>query len=143
MRVAMSGPAPIPSRCSSEAGVVMLFHSPMSRMNRTLPEAVDGESEPKTASWRAHHGAIDEGEDGDAPDRGRERDRRRPRLAGPSGPPGPPAIPGEDETERQQDEQAVVAGQRGQPGEQAGEHERTARVRAAAERRERPSRATR
>ena len=28
------------------------------RMNRTLPEANEGESEPKTASWRANHGAI-------------------------------------------------------------------------------------
>ena len=58
MRVSMSGPMPIPSRWSSEAGVVMLFHSPMSRMNRTLPDVLDGESEPKTASWRAHHGAM-------------------------------------------------------------------------------------
>ena len=38
--------------------MVMLFHSPMSRMNRTLPEVVDGDSEPKTASWRIHHGAM-------------------------------------------------------------------------------------
>ena len=38
--------------------MVMLFHSPMSRMNRTLPEVVDGDSDPKTTSWRAHHGAM-------------------------------------------------------------------------------------
>ena len=58
IRVSMSGPMPIPRRWSSEAGIVMLFHSPMSRMNRTLPDVLDGESEPKTASWRAHHGAM-------------------------------------------------------------------------------------
>ena len=40
------------------AGVVMLSHSSMERMKRTRPDAVDGESEPKTASWRAHHGAM-------------------------------------------------------------------------------------
>src|SRR6478735_2283733 len=58
MRVAISGPMPMPSRCSSVAGVVMLFHSPMSRMKKTLPDAVDGESEPNTESWRNHHGAM-------------------------------------------------------------------------------------
>ena len=40
------------------AGVVMLFHSEMSRMNRTLPDAVEGESDPKTSSWRIHHGTM-------------------------------------------------------------------------------------
>ena len=58
MRLAINGPMPMPSRCSSVAGVAMLFHSPMSRMKKTLPDAVDGESEPKTISWRAHHGAM-------------------------------------------------------------------------------------
>ena len=41
------------------AGVVMLFHSPMSRMNSTLPDAVDGDSEPNTASWRRYHGPTE------------------------------------------------------------------------------------
>ena len=36
----------------------MLFHSPMSRMNRTLPDAVDGESVPNTASWRRYQGTT-------------------------------------------------------------------------------------
>ncbi len=49
----------MPSRWSSVAGVVMLFHSPMSRMNSTLPDAVDGDSEPNTASWRRYHGPTD------------------------------------------------------------------------------------
>ncbi len=49
---------PMPSRWSSVAGAVMLFHSPMSRMKKTRPEAVDGEMDPNTASWRSHHGAI-------------------------------------------------------------------------------------
>ena len=49
---------PMPSRWSSVAGAVMLFHSPMSRMKRTRPEAVDGEMDPNTASWRSHHGDI-------------------------------------------------------------------------------------
>ena len=45
-RVSSSGPIPIPSRCSRVAGIVIEFHSPMSRMNSTLPDAVDGESVP-------------------------------------------------------------------------------------------------
>ena len=49
---------PIPSRWSSVAGAVMLFHSPMSRMKKTRPEVLDGEIDPNTASWRIHHGAI-------------------------------------------------------------------------------------
>ena len=57
-RVSSSGPIPIPSRWSSVAGIVMLFHSLMSRMNSTLPEDVDGESGPNTASWRAYQGAT-------------------------------------------------------------------------------------
>ena len=36
----------------------MLFHSPMSRMNSTLPDAVDGESVPNTASWRRYQGTT-------------------------------------------------------------------------------------
>ena len=58
MRVSRNGPIPIPSRWSRLAGVVMLFHSPMSRMNSTLPEALEGEMDPKTASCRSHHGAM-------------------------------------------------------------------------------------
>ncbi len=57
-RVSSSGPRPIPRRCSSVAGIVIEFHSPMSRMNSTLPEAVDGDSVPNTASWRRYQGAI-------------------------------------------------------------------------------------
>ena len=36
--------------------MVIEFHSPMFRMNKTLPDAVEGESEPKVDSWRAYHG---------------------------------------------------------------------------------------
>ena len=93
------------ARCPSRAGgpgwpaIVMLFHSPMSRMNRTLPEAVDGESEPKTASWRAHHGAMTSRKTATAADRRGERDARgRARAAADA--PGPPAVPQEDEAER-------------------------------------------
>ena len=57
-RVMSSGPAPMPSRWSSVAGTVMLFHSAMSRMNSTLPDAVEGDSVPNTASWRRYQGAI-------------------------------------------------------------------------------------
>ena len=49
---------PMPSRWSSVAGVVMLFHSLMSRMKKTRPDVLEGEIEPKTASWRSHHGAM-------------------------------------------------------------------------------------
>ena len=55
-RVMSSGPIPIPSRWSSVAGTVMLSHSPMLRMNSTRPDAVDGDSEPNTASWRTYQG---------------------------------------------------------------------------------------
>jgi hypothetical protein len=41
---------PIPRRWSSVAGIEMLFHSAMSRMKSTLPDAVDGEMDPNTAS---------------------------------------------------------------------------------------------
>ena len=75
---------PMPSRWSSVAGVVMLFHSPMSRMKRTLPDAVDGESDPKTASWRTHHGAMTSAKSADARDGGRERDGRPGRTAAPA-----------------------------------------------------------
>ena len=45
---------PMPNRIEV-AGVEMLFHSAMVRMNRPLPDAVDGEIDPKTVSWRSHH----------------------------------------------------------------------------------------
>ena len=105
------------------AGVVMLFHSPMSRMNRTLPDAVEGESDPKTASWRAHHGAITRTKSADAGDRRPERDgrgaatgRRARRASGPRRRPGR-APPGR-------------AGRRcgkGSPARPAGRRPRTAR----------------
>src|SRR4051812_10125956 len=86
----MNGPIPIPSRCWSVAGVVMLFHSPMSRMKKTLPDAVDGESEPNTASWRSHHGAITSRNNpthANAADQGIARRRHRShRKASPSAP---------------------------------------------------------
>ena len=124
IRVSMSGPMPIPSRWSSEAGIVMLFHSPMSRMNRTLPDVLDGESEPKTASWRAHHGAMTRTKTATAPTAAaHEMGLRRPLgVAGvrdATGPPRAPAIPREHEPERGQDEQAVVPGERREPGEEA------------------------
>ena len=134
-----SGPIPIPSRWSSVAGVVMLFHSPMSRMNRTLPDAVDGESEPKTASWRAHHGRHDQDEDRDGADRRSERDRRG-RRGRRADAPRAPAIPGERRApSAASTSSAVVARQRRQPGEQPGRDERAAR---AAQARARPSTAT-
>ena len=113
----------MPRRCSSVAGVVMLFHSPMSRMNRTLPEAVDGESEPKTASWRAHHGRHDEHEHGDAADGG--ADAGSPGGRAPCRPPRAPAVPGERRaratarTSRPSLRDSVA-----RPGEQAGRGER-------------------
>src|SRR6186997_1026672 len=58
IRVWSSGPSPISSKRPSVAGVVMLFHSSIERMKKTLPDAVDGESDPKTANCRAHHGAM-------------------------------------------------------------------------------------
>ena len=97
------------------AGVVMLFHSAMSRMNRTLPDAVEGESDPKTSSWRDHHGTMTRANSpthaAAAPNPMAGRRSRRS--------PGPPAIPGEGQAKRNQDEQAVVAGQRREPGEEA------------------------
>src|SRR6478672_9357507 len=53
-----SGPMPMPRRWSSVAGIVIEFHSPMARMNSTLPDAVDGDSDPNVASWRAYQGAT-------------------------------------------------------------------------------------
>ena len=121
IRVMISGPIPIPSRWSRVAGMVMLFHSPMSRMNRTLPDAVDGESEPKTASWRIHHGPMTSRNTATDADGRRERDGRAP---GAGRAPRPPAIEQEDDAQRDQDEQAVVPGERREAGEQAGQDER-------------------
>jgi len=42
-RLSTSGPSPWPRKYGSVAGAVMLFHSAMLRMNRTLPEAADGD----------------------------------------------------------------------------------------------------
>ena len=75
------------------AGVVMLFHSLKSRMNRTLPVAVDGENVPNVAYCRAYHGATTRANSATAPRaaasgiRGRARPSRGPR------PPRPPAVP--------------------------------------------------
>ena len=98
------------------AGVVMLFHSEMSRMKRTLPEAVDGESDPKIAQLAGPPRRHDEGEERDARDGRSERDR------GPAGlvrAPRPPAVPGEGQAKDDQDQQPVVARQGRQAGEQA------------------------
>ena len=120
-RLAISGPIPIPSRCSSVAGVVMLFHSPMSRMKRTLPDAVDGEIEPKTASWRTHHGAMTSANSADAADTPPRAGSRAARV--PADRQARQRSHANDEAERGQDEQAVIARQRGETGEQAGEDE--------------------
>ena len=101
--------------------MVMLFHSPMSRMNRTLPDVVDGDSEPKTASWRIHHGPMTRRNTATDADGRRERDGRAP---GAGRAPRPPAIEQEDDAQRDEDEQAVVPGERREAGEQAGQDER-------------------
>ena len=98
------------------AGVVMLFHSAMSRMNRTLPDAVDGESDPKTSSWRSHHGTMTRAKSPTHAAAGAEPDGGAPRAGRP---PGPPAVPGEGEAERHEDQQAVVARQGRESGEEA------------------------
>ena len=117
IRVASSGPTPMPRRCSSVAGVVMLFHSPMSRMNRTLPDAVDGEMEPKTASWRSHHGAMTRT---NSPTQATAADHG---IALPA-----PAIPQEREAQGGEDEQAVVPRQGRESGQEAGRREGTRRA---------------
>ena len=82
IRVWSSGPQPMPSRWSSVAGVVMLFHSLKSRMNRTLPVAVDGENVPKVAYCRAYQGATTRTNSATAP---------RAAASGTRGPGAPPA----------------------------------------------------
>ncbi len=121
IRVMISGPIPIPSRWSRVAGMVMLFHSPMSRMNRTLPDVVDGDSEPKTASWRIHHGAMTRRNTATAP---------TPAANGMVGRLAPAERHARQRSNRKttpsetSDEQAVVPGERRETGEQAGQDER-------------------
>ena len=123
-RVSSSGPMPMPRRWSRVAGIVMLFHSPMSRMNSTLPDAVDGDSVPKTASWRRYHGATATANSATAPSAAAERDpggaraRRRTRAS--------PAVPEERRAQHDQDQHAVVARERREAGQQPGEGERPA-----------------
>ncbi len=95
MRAAISGPMPMPSRRSSVAGVAMLFHSPMSRMKKTLPDAVDGESEPKTAA-DAPTTAPSRPGTSRRTTAAAERDGRHARSRGA---PCPPAVPGDGEPE--------------------------------------------
>ena len=120
---------PMPSRWSSVAGAVMLFHSPMSRMKKTRARCGRRGQRPEHRELaeppRRHH----EREQADARDGGRERDGR-PRLSlgcrsgsRAAGPPGPPAVPDERDAERCQDEQPVIPRQRRDPGEQPGEGE--------------------
>ena len=114
---------PMPRRWSSVAGVVMLFHSPMSRMNSTLPDAVDGESEPNTATWRRYHGHDGHGEQRHGAGGGRQRDARRARGLVTGSAPRTPAVPQEDGAQHRQDQHAVVARERRQPGEEARQGE--------------------
>ena len=104
MRERSSGPIPMPSRCSRFAGVVMLFHSPMSRMNRTLPDAVDGEMRtedgelaqpprrhdqrrrPPTHATAAQNGIAGVREPADRQARQRSNRKTTPRLASTSMP---------------------------------------------------------
>ena len=121
IRLAASEPHPCESSHPRLAGVVMLFHSSMERMKSTLPDADDGEIEPKTASWRANHGASTtrkSAKQATAAHRGiAGRREPPPRHAG-------PAIPREGKRERRAHEDPVVAGQGRQAHEEAAERER-------------------
>ena len=126
-RVSSSGPMPIPSRWSSVAGIVIEFHSPMSRMNSTLPDAVDGESEPNVASCRAYQGATASSEQRDRAERRDERDARRARRRSPpNADASAEPVPQPDGAQDREHEDAVVARQRRDAGEQARGDERAA-----------------
>ena len=86
----------------------MLFHSPMSRMNRTSPDALDGEIEPNTASSRSHHGAMTSDEE-------RRHTRARPRPGWPAAPCCPrrePPAPAIDPRARRRRARRARAGRR-------------------------------
>ncbi len=96
----------------------MLFHSPMSRMNSTLPDAVDGESVPNTASWRRYQGTTATANSATAPSAAASGIRRgAPGLAAGSAH-RPPAVPQERGAQHGEDQHAVVARERRQAGEQ-------------------------
>ena len=122
-RVSSSGPIPIPRRWSSVAGIVMLFHSLMSRMNSTRPDDVDGDSWPNTASWRAYQGTTASRNRATEPAAAASGIRGgRGRLAA-GRPSGPEPVPQDGRDDHGQDQHAVVARQRRDAGEQPGEDE--------------------
>ena len=120
-RLARSGPSPWPRSHSRFAGVVMLFHSSIERMNRTFPEPDDGEIEPKTASWRASHGARTTRK------RAKQATAAQAGIAGRRAPPLRQARQrshAEGERQRRPDQHPVVAGERREADEEAADGER-------------------
>ena len=136
-RVASNGPRPMPEEVVERRrrrDAVPLADLPD---EQDLARCLDGESEPNTASWRTHHGAMTRTKPAT------RAERRAKGMAGvrdPGRAPRPPAIPERRRDRRREHEQAVVARQGRQPGEQPGQRRRRAASRGA---RARPSTARR
>ena len=54
----MIGPQPWPKNQAGVGSTVIEFHSEIWRIHRAAPDADVGEMEPKTATWRNHHGPM-------------------------------------------------------------------------------------
>ena len=123
-RETSSGPRPIPSRWSSDAGVVMLFHSPMSRMNSTLPGCGgrrQGAEDRQLAQVPRHHGHREQRHGAQG---GRERDAGRAGRRAPGRHPRAQPIPEEGGAQDRKHQHAVVSGEGGQPRQQARQGKR-------------------
>ena len=75
-RDSMIGPQPWARKLASVGLAVIEFHSEMSRIQSAAPLADVGEIEPKTASWRAHHGPMTRRNSASGGHAGEDRDRR-------------------------------------------------------------------
>ncbi len=58
IRLDTSDPRPWSRKVDRVGWPTIEFISASERIHRIRPDADDGEIEPKTVSWRAHHGAI-------------------------------------------------------------------------------------
>ena len=117
---------PWASNFASVTSAVMLFHWRYSASQRAVPVEAVGEIEPKTDTWRYHHGTtIEEVEREAAGGRG-EREMRAVVAA-----PGADPVDDEDEPDRGTQQEGVVPGDRGEPDEEAGRRVRPRVSRAA------------
>ncbi len=118
----MIGPNPWPRKYAGVGSTVIEFHSEIWRIQSAAPVDDVGEIEPKTSSWRNHHGPITSMNSAKAATAARTVIGGpvvdpRPRAAAAAVAQEPQPVGQPDERDRAGDEDAVVAGERRQAGE--------------------------